>query len=86
MPIDLFDFLKDLSQERHRAIILPSVKTIGNGAVIAAGSVVTHDVPPYAVVAGVPDDHARPPAFGSGTTGTTRANPGRPGDAKPRDW
>ena len=28
--------------------------TIGDGAVIGAGSIVTHDVPPYAVVAGVP--------------------------------
>ena len=28
--------------------------TIGEGAVIGAGSVVRHDVPPYAVVAGVP--------------------------------
>lgn len=27
---------------------------IGTGAVVAAGSVVTHDVPPYAIVAGVP--------------------------------
>ncbi len=34
-------------------IILPGV-TIGHGAVIGAGSVVTHDIPPYAVVAGVP--------------------------------
>lgn len=35
-------------------IILPSVKTIGNGAVIGAGSIVTKDVPPYSVVAGNP--------------------------------
>ena len=36
-----------------RSIILQGV-TIGEGAVIAAGSVVTKDVPPYTVVAGVP--------------------------------
>ncbi|MDC7995364.1 CatB-related O-acetyltransferase [Altibacter sp. HG106] len=35
------------------ALILPGV-TIGNGAVIAAGSIVTKDIPPYAIVAGVP--------------------------------
>ena len=28
--------------------------SIGTGAVVAAGAVVTHDVPPYAIVAGVP--------------------------------
>jgi virginiamycin A acetyltransferase len=38
----------------HNAIILPAVKTIGDGAVIGAGSVVTKDVPPFAVVAGNP--------------------------------
>ena len=37
----------------HGAIILPGVK-IGHGAVIAAGAVVTKDVGPHAVVAGVP--------------------------------
>lgn len=36
-----------------RAIILPGVK-IGRGAVVAAAAVVTKDVPPYAIVAGVP--------------------------------
>jgi acetyltransferase-like isoleucine patch superfamily enzyme len=37
----------------YRSLIMPGV-SIGNGAVIGAGSVVTKDVPPYAVVAGNP--------------------------------
>jgi len=40
----------------HKAIILPGVR-IGNGAVVAAGAVVSSDVSPYTVVAGIP---ARP--------------------------
>ncbi|HKU16475.1 MAG TPA: acyltransferase [Steroidobacteraceae bacterium] len=36
-----------------QVIVLPGV-TVGEGAVIAAGSVVTKSVPPYAIVAGVP--------------------------------
>lgn len=35
------------------AVILNNV-TIGDGAIVAAGAVVTKDVPPYAIVAGVP--------------------------------
>lgn len=37
----------------YRAIILPGV-SIGEGAVVAAGSVVSKDVPPYTIVAGNP--------------------------------
>jgi acetyltransferase-like isoleucine patch superfamily enzyme len=37
----------------YRAIIIQGVK-IGHGAVVGAGSVVTHDVEPYAIVAGAP--------------------------------
>jgi virginiamycin A acetyltransferase len=35
------------------AVILPGV-TIGDGAIVAAKSVVTHDVPPYSIFAGNP--------------------------------
>ena len=37
----------------HGAIVLPGI-SIGNGAAIGAGTVVTKDVPPFAVVVGVP--------------------------------
>jgi acetyltransferase-like isoleucine patch superfamily enzyme len=35
------------------SVILAGV-TIGKGSVVAAGSIVTKDIPPYSVVAGVP--------------------------------
>jgi acetyltransferase-like isoleucine patch superfamily enzyme len=37
----------------YGAILLTGIK-VGRGAIIAAGSVVTRDVPPYAIVAGMP--------------------------------
>lgn len=37
-------------------MILPGV-TIGDGAVVGAGAVVTHDVEPYSIVGGVPAKH-----------------------------
>ncbi len=37
----------------HGAIIMPGV-TVGDGAVVGSGAVVTKDVPPFAVVVGVP--------------------------------
>jgi acetyltransferase-like isoleucine patch superfamily enzyme/acyl carrier protein len=38
----------------HNATILYPTKKIGDGAVIAAGSIVVGDVPPYAIVGGYP--------------------------------
>ena len=45
--------IKDHAWIGARAIILPGV-TVGEGAVVAAGAVVTRSVPDYAVVGGVP--------------------------------
>jgi serine acetyltransferase len=33
--------------------------TIGDGAIVAAGSVVTRDIEPYSIVAGIPARHLR---------------------------
>ncbi|WP_318643164.1 CatB-related O-acetyltransferase [Flavobacterium ardleyense] len=60
----LFDGLSELKSEKHisigndvwighAAIILGGIN-IGNGSIIAAGSVVTKDVEPYSIVAGNP--------------------------------
>ena len=37
-----------------RVTILSGCKSIGNGAVLAAGAVITKDVPPYAIMGGIP--------------------------------
>ena len=50
--------LEDYVYLGPRVIVLPNVK-IGCGAVVAAGAVVTGDVPPFAVVGGVPAQYLR---------------------------
>ena len=37
----------------ERVCVLPGV-TIGEGSVIGAGSIVTHDIPPFSIAAGAP--------------------------------
>ncbi|MDO6799558.1 chloramphenicol acetyltransferase [Shimia thalassica] len=37
----------------HNAMIKPDV-TVGHGAIVASGAIVTKDVPPYMIVAGIP--------------------------------
>jgi len=63
LPIDLPIIQTDLDIKPVRiqkwadigtnAVILPGI-TVGQGAIVGAGAVVTHDVPPFSVVAGVP--------------------------------
>lgn len=63
VPINIPIIQTDLRIERVKveawadigvnAVLLPGV-TVGKGAIVGAGAVVTEDVPPYAIVAGVP--------------------------------
>jgi acetyltransferase-like isoleucine patch superfamily enzyme len=63
LPLDLPITKTDLTIRRvtieawadigTNAVILPGV-TVGKGSIVGAGAVVTHDVPPFSVVAGVP--------------------------------
>jgi len=43
----------------HNATLTPGCKRIGRGAIIGAGAVVTADVPPYAIMAGLPAKRLR---------------------------
>lgn len=52
-PIEMEVEINDYVFIGPRAIILPGVK-IGKGAIIAAGAVVTKDIPPFAIAGGVP--------------------------------
>ena len=45
--------IEDYAWLSYRAVILPGV-TVGRGAVVAAGAIVTKDVPPFTIVAGIP--------------------------------
>ena len=46
-------FIDDFAWISSRVTILPKV-SVGRGAVVAAGAVVTKDVPPFTIVGGVP--------------------------------
>ena len=50
---ELLTIIEDDVWIGHGCIIIAGVK-IGRGAIVAAGTVVTKDVPPYAIVGGVP--------------------------------
>ncbi|WP_375239918.1 acyltransferase [Aurantibacter sp.] len=53
-PQKMFKNIEDNVWIGARAIVLPQAQNIGKNSIIAAGSVVTKDVPPYSIVAGNP--------------------------------
>jgi UDP-3-O-[3-hydroxymyristoyl] glucosamine N-acyltransferase len=58
VPKDLIDppwlEIEDDVWISHNATLTPGCKRVGRGAIIGAGAVVTQDVPPYAIMAGMP--------------------------------
>ena len=54
IPKKIFKVINDNVWIGARAIVLPQAQNIGKNSIIAAGSVVTKDVPPNSIVAGNP--------------------------------
>jgi acetyltransferase-like isoleucine patch superfamily enzyme len=63
VPCDSFDYdgceIGDDVWLGHNSTVAPGCRRIGRGAVVAAGAVVTDNVAPYAVMAGVPARQVR---------------------------